>query len=276
MPKSEQENEQPFNSIAKIYDTDFTHSQTGILQRERVYYYLKKNLGNRSSLSVLELNCGTGEDAVWLAKQGCTVLATDISETMILVAKEKVFKQDLETKITCKALSIEQLSKLDASVKYDFIFSDFGGLNCVAPEDLKKISASLQRLLKPNGRFIGVIMSRFCWWETLYFTLKGQFKKAWRRRTKEAIPAPLTPTTTVDTWYYSPKEFSELLQAEFECQEVHPVGFMLPPSYLDNWFKNKSFLMRILNRLEKISPSFCSKWSDHYMIVLRPKECSKK
>jgi len=272
MPKSEQGNEQPFNSIAQVYDTDFTYSQTGMLQRERVYYYLKKNLANRSNVSVLELNCGTGEDAVWLAKQGCTVLATDISETMILVAKEKVFKHKLEAKITCKALSIEQLSQLDASVKYDFIFSDFGGLNCVAPENLKKISPSLQRLLKPNGRFIGVVMSRFCWWETLYFTLKGQFKKAWRRRAKEAIAAPLTPTTIVDTWYYSPKEFSGLLQAEFDGQEVHPVGFMLPPSYLDNWFKNKPFLMQILNRLEKISPSFCSKWSDHYMIVLRPKK----
>jgi ubiquinone/menaquinone biosynthesis C-methylase UbiE len=272
MSKLDQEIKQPFNRIAEIYDTDFTHSQTGILQRERVYYYLKKNLDHRSNLSVLELNCGTGEDAVWLAKQGCTVLATDISETMILVAKEKVFTHKLETEITCKALSIEQLDSLDTSVKYDLIFSDFGGLNCVAPEDLKKISRSLQELLKPNGRFIGVIMSRFCWWETLYFTLKGQFKKAWRRRAKEAIAAPLTPTTTVDTWYYSPKEFSGLLQAEFKKQEVHPVGFMLPPSYLDNWFKNKPFLMRILNRLEKISPSSCSKWSDHYMIVLRPKK----
>lgn len=272
MPKPNQEMEQPFNSIAEIYDTDFTHSKTGVLQRERVHYYLKKQLSNRSNLSVLELNCGTGEDALWLAKQGCSVLATDISETMVLVAKEKVSKAGLDAEITCKVLNIETLDSLGHSVKYDFIFSDFGGLNCVAPKDLKKISASLQRLLHPNGRFIGVIMSRFCWWETLYFTLKGQFKKAWRRQKKEAIAAPLTPTTTVDTWYYSPKEFSQLLQEKFEYEAVHPIGFMLPPSYLDNWFKNKPFLMRILNRLEKISPSFCSKWSDHYLIVLRPKK----
>lgn len=272
MSKSDQLTKQPFNSIAEMYDTDFTHSTTGILQRERVHYYLKQLLSKYSETSVLELNCGTGEDAVWLAKQGCTVLATDISETMILVAKEKVLKEALETKITCKVLSIEELNTLDASEKYDLIFSDFGGLNCVSPENLKKIGQSLQRLLHPNGRLIGVVMSRFCWWETLYFTLKGQFKKAWRRQAKEAIAAPLTPTTRVDTWYYSPKEFSQLLQREFEYQQVHPVGFMLPPSYLDNWFKNKPFLMRILNRLEKISPNFCSKWSDHYMIVLSPKK----
>lgn len=272
MSKSEHLTEQPFNSIAEMYDADFTHSPTGKLQRERVHYYLKKSLMDFDHPAVLELNCGTGEDALWLAKQGCSVLATDISETMVLVAEEKVSKNKLTQKVTCKALSIEELGSLDTSVKYDLIFSDFGGLNCVAPKDFEKIAASLQRLLQANGRFIGVVMSRFCWWETLYFTVKGQFKKAWRRRAKEAIAAPLTPSTTVDTWYYSPKEFSSLLQTKFEYQEVHPIGFMLPPSYLDNWFKNKAFLLRILNRLEKITPNFCSKWSDHYMIVLRPKK----
>lgn len=272
MSNFEEQNQAAFNSIAEVYDVDFTHSQTGALQRARVHYYLKKIVSNYTMPAVLELNCGTGEDALWLARQGCSVLATDISETMVLMAQEKVSKSDLASKITCKVLSIEQLNELDAAVKYDVIFSDFGGLNCVAPEDFKKISLSLQGLLKPNGRFIGVIMSRFCWWETLYFTFKGQFKKAWRRQAKEAIAAPLTSTTTVDTWYYSPKEFSRLLQTQLEYQEVHPIGFMLPPSYLDNWFKTKPFLMQILNRLEKISPNFCSKWSDHYMIVLRPKK----
>lgn len=272
MSKSDSLTNQPFNSIAEAYDVDFTHSQTGILQRARVHFYLKKELVGISKPSVLELNCGTGEDAVWLAKQGCSVLATDISETMISVAKAKVSKAKLGANVTCKTLGIEDLKELDATQQYDVIFSDFGGLNCVAPEDFEKISQSLQRLLKPNGRFIGVIMSRFCWWETLYFTLKGQFKKAWRRRGKEAIAAPLTTNTSVDTWYYSPQEFRRFLQKEFDYQAVHPIGFMLPPSYLDNWFKNKPFLMRLLNRLEKLAPKFCSKWSDHYMIILRSKQ----
>lgn len=272
MSKFDQLTQQPFNSIADAYDVDFTHSKTGMLQRARVHYYLKKELNSISNPSVLELNCGTGEDAVWLAKQGCSVLATDISEIMISVAKKKVSKANLETKITCEALGIEALETLDHTKQYDLIFSDFGGLNCVAPEDLEKIGQSFQRLLKPNGRFIGVVMSRFCWWETLYFTLKGQFKKAWRRRAKEAIAAPLTTNTSVDTWYYSPQEFSRFLQQEFDYQEVHPIGFMLPPSYLDNWFKNKPFLMRLLNRLEKLTPKFCSKWSDHYFLILRSKQ----
>ncbi|WP_052597340.1 bifunctional 2-polyprenyl-6-hydroxyphenol methylase/3-demethylubiquinol 3-O-methyltransferase UbiG [Aureispira sp. CCB-QB1] len=273
MPKLNQQSiEQPFNSIAKVYDREFTHTQIGVLQRKRVYNYLQRYVSTYSNCSVLELNCGTGEDAIWLAKQGCSVLATDISERMVAVTKEKVLENKLETNITCQRLGIQDLEQLNSNDKYDLIFSDFGGLNCVSPKELKKISIVLQRLLKPNGRFIGVVMSRFCWWETLYFTFKGQFKKAWRRKAKEAIAAPLTLATTVDTWYYSPKEFGHLLQMEFHCQQAYPIGFMLPPSYLDNWFKNKPSLLRGLNQLEKWTPKVCARWSDHYMIVLRPKK----
>ena len=36
------------------------------------------------------MNCGTGEDARWLASQGMQVLATDISAPMIEVAQCKL------------------------------------------------------------------------------------------------------------------------------------------------------------------------------------------
>ncbi|MEI6125535.1 MAG: class I SAM-dependent methyltransferase [Pseudomonadota bacterium] len=37
----------------------------------------------------LELGCGTGTNAIWLAEQGFTVIATDISETALAIAKKK-------------------------------------------------------------------------------------------------------------------------------------------------------------------------------------------
>lgn len=54
------------------------------------------------------------------------------------------------------------------------ILSDFGGLNCMPSESLKKLSLDLQGLISKNGCFIAVVMSRFCWWEIFYFLLKGQ------------------------------------------------------------------------------------------------------
>ena len=40
--------------------------------------------------NVLELNCGTGEDAIWMANKVDHIEATDISEKMIQMAQAKV------------------------------------------------------------------------------------------------------------------------------------------------------------------------------------------
>lgn len=272
LDKSEKLIEQPFNSIAVAYDDDFTNSVTGKSQRRRVHFYLKKLVEQYKINTVLELNCGTGEDAVWLAKQGCKVLATDISETMIAVATQKVQKEGLQGHIDCQTLDIGSLDQLNGVHQYDLIFSDFGGLNCLGPKDLRDLTPTIKRLLKPGGFFVGVIMSRFCWWETLFFSLKREFKKAWRRRTKEGILAALDATTTVHTWYYSPKEFYQLFAKELMYNKSHPIGFMLPPSYLDDRFKNRPFLMKVLVKLEKWTPAVFAGCSDHYMIVLKAKK----
>ena len=39
---------------------------------------------------VLEMNCGTGEDALWLVHRGVQVFATDVSPAMLQVAQSKL------------------------------------------------------------------------------------------------------------------------------------------------------------------------------------------
>ena len=89
---------QSFDTYAQSYDDHFTNSLIGKAQRFQVY---QKLLNQVSFLwkSVLEINCGTGEDALWLAKHATTVLATDISQGMIDVAKNKSSNNAIEFKI---------------------------------------------------------------------------------------------------------------------------------------------------------------------------------
>src|SRR4051812_46223176 len=82
--------EAAFDSYALSYDADFTHSSVGGFQRKRVWRYLSKNISAEKQSEVLELNCGTGEDALWFSKNGFTITATDISEEMAAVAREKL------------------------------------------------------------------------------------------------------------------------------------------------------------------------------------------
>ena len=84
-----------FDKAALTYDNDFTHTNIGKLLRKRVWNYLETIIEPGSKLDILELNCGTGVDAIWLGQNGHNVMATDLSSEMIKIAQKKIEKPEL-------------------------------------------------------------------------------------------------------------------------------------------------------------------------------------
>src|SRR5215472_15307009 len=76
-----------FDHLAVNYDAKFTHSSIGRAQRMAVWECAQQIFKPRSRL--LELNCGTGEDALHFARQGFHVTACDISAAMVEEARKK-------------------------------------------------------------------------------------------------------------------------------------------------------------------------------------------
>ena len=74
-----------FDALAADYDASFTATPLGTLLREAVWRRLDARFapGDR----VLELACGTGEDAVHLASRGVRVTAVDASAAMVEAAR---------------------------------------------------------------------------------------------------------------------------------------------------------------------------------------------
>jgi ubiquinone/menaquinone biosynthesis C-methylase UbiE len=255
----------PFDAIASDYDHSFTDTSTGRLQRQVVYQCLLSVLPQNGR--VLEINCGTGEDAVWLARNGCQVVATDISEKMVQVAAKKVAEAGLSDRVQVSIADASDLEKSSIAGQFDLIFSNFGGLNCLSPAQIRTFSAAAKKRLKPTGRLVLVVMGRFCWWESLYFLLKGNRKAAFRRRSKCAVPARLDDQTTVDTWYYSPQELAKLMP-EFQSLRTEAVGFWLPPSYLDPFFSRFPRVLQLLNWLERRSRgAVFAGGADHFLVI---------
>jgi len=254
---------QNFDSAAEKYDTNFTHTEIGSIQRHLVYENVKKHLQNIKT--VLEINCGTGEDAVWLAKQNLTVTATDISEKMVSIAQSKANLENLNFKV----LDINNLNQETNS--YEFLFSNFGGLNCLTNTEMQTFFHSASEILSEKGKISLVIMPKNTIWEQFYFVLKFDFKNAFRR--KKELAFANVDGEKVATYYYNPKEIVHLSQARFEILEVKPIGFFIPPSYLEPFFKNKKMLLKGLNFLENgiKNWSFLSKYADHYIITLKKK-----
>jgi ubiquinone/menaquinone biosynthesis C-methylase UbiE len=262
----------PFDHIASTYDSSFTRTPIGQLQRKQVWKYLEKITPQLQGLDILELNCGTGEDAVLFSEKGFNIVATDVSEEMLKVTQEKVQQYSMQHKISSHYLDLDSFDDSIFEKKFDLIFSNFGGLNCINPESLKKLFDRIPGILSPGGRFVGVIMPKFCLWESFYFLSKFQFKNIFRRCTTKSVDAALQGTI-IKTWYYRPSQVKKWAAGKFSIVEIKPVGIALPPSYLQNFFsKRRRFLWR-LNRMEKKLDtwSFLSGISDHYLIDLKLK-----
>ena len=252
-----------FDPIAAGYDEQFTHSAVGRLQRAVVHDYLKTKI--QPGATVLELNCGTGEDALWLAKQGCSVLATDLSAEMVALTAAKAKQAGLSHLIQSQLLD---LRSIPINSKFDLVLSNFGGLNCLSPEELRAFGKKVPLRLRPGGHFIAVLMGRFCLWETKYFLLKGRPKQAFRRWNGGPVQVRLDAQTEIPTWYYAPAEFNSFFPG-LSVRTMQPVGFWLPPSYLDPWFRRRPGLLRGLFFLEKkCRGRLWAYAADHFLVVL--------
>lgn len=253
-----------FDNAAIYYDAVFTHSSIGKAQRKRVYGFLSDILKQRQPNKILEVNCGTGEDAIWLAEQGFDLTATDISEAMIAVAKAKSGKHN---PVFLQA-DINDLPQPFYGEKFDLIFSNFGGLNCLSEIRLELFFKNASELLTDKGQLVLVIMPKNTKWEQLYFLAKANFRQMFRRKKNSAIAH--VDGKNVMTYYYNPKQAARMAQRYFECRQYKPVGFFIPPSYLEPFFGKRPKLISLLDRLENTvkNSSFLARHADHYFIHL--------
>jgi ubiquinone/menaquinone biosynthesis C-methylase UbiE len=261
----------PFDHIASTYDSVFTRSAIGQLQRKRVWSYVESIIPQLNGFEMLELNCGTGEDAVLFGDRGFNIVATDISSEMLKVTYRKAEQFSMQNRISSHYLDLDTFDETLFDKKFDLVFSNFGGLNCISPASLKALLNKIPAILKPGGRFIGVIMPKFCAWETIFFLLRLQFKKAFRRFTSKEVITNLHGAN-LKTWYYNPSDIKKWSKQNFRMIAVNPIGVALPPAYLEELFTFRKQLLLRLNSVEKkISQSLFAGMSDYFVIDLQLK-----
>lgn len=97
-----------FDPWAPGYDAEFTESVTGRALRATVWHHLGGLF--QPGQRVLELGCGTGEDAVWLACRGVEVHATDASPAMLEVAGRKAVASGVADRISFAPLNLARIA----------------------------------------------------------------------------------------------------------------------------------------------------------------------
>src|SRR5271156_4639700 len=116
----------PFDALAEGYDHAFPFSKIGQAQRSAVWRELERTFhaGDR----VLEIGCGTGVDACFLAERGVKVVACDSSPAMIQVAARRVRERGASA-VDLRVLAAENLATIQQEAPFDGVFSNFGALN---------------------------------------------------------------------------------------------------------------------------------------------------
>jgi ubiquinone/menaquinone biosynthesis C-methylase UbiE len=265
---NEQDAADAFTGQSGIFDDLYSTNAIINYKRERVRNHILQYLS--TGRSILELNSGTGEDAVFFANKGYKVHATDLSPGMQEQLVLKVRKYELSGMVSNELCSYTNLDHLENKGPFDLIFSNFAGLNCT--NELDRVLISLPPLLNPNGIVTLVIMPKFCLWETLLL-FKGKFRTACRRFFSSSGRIAHIEGNYFKCWYYDTSYVIKRMQDQFEVLGIEGLCTLVPPSYIENFAEKHPSAYQFLKNKEN---QLKARWpwrvmGDYYIISLRKK-----
>jgi ubiquinone/menaquinone biosynthesis C-methylase UbiE len=239
-----------FDRIAASYDEQFTQTVIGRAQRKQVWKRLLEAFapGDR----ILELNCGTGEDARFLAARGRRIVACDGSAEMIKVASARAQQEAADAEVSFQHLSNENLRLLSRSQLYDGAYSNFSGLNCLP--DLQPVARDLASLIRPGGHVLICLWSRVCVGELVWYLLHGETSKAFRRFSGKAQAR--IGGFTIPVSYPTVGEVQRAFAPWFELKDRRAIGLFVPPSYVESWASKHSAIIGYLEKMDGIFAEF--------------------
>jgi len=111
--------------------------------------------GKIKPCKAVDLGCGTGHYAIWLAGRGFDVTGIDISPTATNMAEENAAKKGGK----CNFLVADMLGDLKAlDETFEFAY-DWEVMHHIFPETRQKYVENVYKLLKPGGKYLSVCFS---------------------------------------------------------------------------------------------------------------------
>jgi ubiquinone/menaquinone biosynthesis C-methylase UbiE len=257
-----------FSNQSGVFDALYSGNTIINYKRERVRRHALQYL--KPGSSILELNSGTGEDALFFAQKGFKVHATDISNGMQAELIDKAARNNMQLLISTEICSYTQLHQLKNKGSYDLIFSNFAGLNCT--DELDKVLNSFSALLNSGGIVTLVVLPKFCLWEIMML-FKGKFKTAFRRFFSSKGRAAHVEGVHFKCRYYNPSFIKKHLKIYFDVLSVEGLCTIVPPSYIEGFAEKHPAVYKFLTRAEdKLKTTW--PWrniGDYYIISLKKK-----
>ena len=253
-----------FSRTADNYDAFAQDHPNQTRMRRKACAHLMRYL--EQSGRILELNAGTGIDAVYLAQQGFYLHATDIAPGMLRRLRDKVQTLNLGDRVTAQVCSFTDLDQITGG-PYDAVFSNLGGLNCIP--DLSPVIDGLSHVLRPGGLVTWVLMPPICLWE-LAMMFTGRFRLAFRRLQPGGTRAHLEGLYFT-IYYCSPRQVAKAFGPDYRLLAIEGLSVITPPAESKNLAKRHPSLFNTLAWLDdRLSPRWpWWGWGDFFIITLR-------
>jgi ubiquinone/menaquinone biosynthesis C-methylase UbiE len=262
-----------FDAVAPGYDAVYgpaANRVMGWMRRENLAL-LQRYF--RPGQHLLEIGCGTGDEAIALASWSCTVVATDISPAMVSLTERKAAATGLSGRVSAVSMAGAKLHRLAMPAAFDGAYASFGSLNC--EPNLEALGAALAVLLKPGAYFVCSVMARISPFEMGWHLAHARPARAFRRVGKGWSQATLaTPGgrgLQVAVRYISASAIQRAFGPDLTLEQTVSLGLLMPPPYLDTLFRKRRALW---SRLEAWERRLRVRWpwrlmGDHVALVLR-------
>lgn len=237
-----------FDGAASSYDATFTFTNIGRAQRNAVWRRLEKVF--RRGDRILEIGCGTGIDACFLAERGVNVVACDSSSQMLAVASKRIGERRLTRRVHPVLLPAEDIAALQTSELFDGAFSNFGALNCI--QDVRGVAINLSTMLKPGTRAVLVWMGPCCLWEMVWYMGQRKPQRAFRRFRRSGVPAKVADGPGFSVYYPKIRSLVAAFNPEFCLRSIRGIGIAVPPSYMESWVARHSRLLHLFEKMDLV------------------------
>jgi SAM-dependent methyltransferase len=251
-----------FSRKATVYDA-FGENHVNLARMRRKFYAHVESV-MRPGGHLLEINAGTGQDAVELIGRGFRVHATDIAPGMLAQIEEKATRLRLADRLTIQSCSFTELEQVTRG-PFDGLYSNSGGLNCIG--DLIVVTRSLPTLLRPGARVTWVIMPKICPWELAI--IPKDYRVGTRRLHRNGILAHVEGVYFM-TYYFSAGQVREAFGPRFRQVKLEGLSVFTPTADNKTFAVNHGRLYRGLVRLDDFLATRrpFNGWGDFFILTM--------
>lgn len=149
-----------FNSIAATYDSWYK-TPLGRFVDEVETHLAFKFFNPEKGMKILDVGCGTGNFSIKLARMGACVTGIDISDKMLLIAKEKAKEMGLD-------IIFERMDVYDIAFPNNYFDGVFSMAAFEFIKQPQRAFKEMMRVLKPGGQLLIGTIHKDSTWGALY------------------------------------------------------------------------------------------------------------